>query len=103
MLENTGKMTEKVPNTLALVASRMALEQTKEFRERAREAAEKAREAERADAHERATRAGDAVEINFSKAVKAGGANDSGSSGSGGSGRPFSAPSAQSNGVDLQA
>ena len=46
MLENTAHATDKVPNTLALVASQMVVEKAKEFKEQARQAAEQARRAE---------------------------------------------------------
>ena len=53
VLENTAHATDKVPNTLALVASQMVVEKAKEFKEQARQQAEEARRADNARARDR--------------------------------------------------
>lgn len=73
MLENTAHTTERIPNTLALVASQMVLEKAKEFREQARQAAEEARKAENARARQAASKNdGGSDEISISADASAG-------------------------------
>lgn len=65
MLENTGQAETKVPNTLALVAAKAAVEQAKKYQEQVRETVERQRAVEDSRARERlnASREDDDVQV----------------------------------------
>jgi hypothetical protein len=65
VLENTGHTETKVPNTLAIVAARAAVEQAKEYQEQIRESVERERAAERARTHDSARASDDAVQMSI--------------------------------------